>query len=253
MKYFLNRGAVLVTALFVLYLPTQAQDVGTPDTVSAESITVPPGASFGLNLNGVYDQELQTVSLGIKWSSNDITLDSITFVGGLVGEPSTDYLSALNTSVPNEALSFFIPIDAPFLQPGASTLFTYWFTADGGAANQVIAIDSSSVIPTGDFVLISPGGEMYIPQFNSGAITISCPDVSDADGDGVPACLDNCPFVPNPSQEDSDGDGIGDACALAACLTVPGDANGDGVVNIADALYIVQYIFASGPAPVCSQ
>jgi hypothetical protein len=30
-----------------------------------------------------------------------------------------------------------------------------------------------------------------------------------------------------------------------------GDANGDGVVGIADAVYIIQYIFAGGPAPHC--
>ncbi len=36
---------------------------------------------------------------------------------------------------------------------------------------------------------------------------------SDADGDGVPDLLDNCPLIPNADQLDGDGDGRGDACS----------------------------------------
>jgi hypothetical protein len=32
--------------------------------------------------------------------------------------------------------------------------------------------------------------------------------------DGVPDASDNCPFVPNPAQEDCNSDGVGDACEL---------------------------------------
>ena len=41
----------------------------------------------------------------------------------------------------------------------------------------------------------------------------------DADGDGVPDVIDNCPSTPNPDQADSDGGPLGDACR---------DGNGDG-------------------------
>src|SRR5207245_948573 len=34
----------------------------------------------------------------------------------------------------------------------------------------------------------------------------------DADNDGVPNAVDNCPFVANADQADSNGNGIGDAC-----------------------------------------
>ncbi|MFH2055934.1 MAG: dockerin type I repeat-containing protein [bacterium] len=34
------------------------------------------------------------------------------------------------------------------------------------------------------------------------------------------------------------------------CQWIPGDANGDSVVNITDAVYLIQYIFNFGPAPV---
>lgn len=49
---------------------------------------------------------------------------------------------------------------------------------------------------------------------------------NDSDGDGVPDDADNCPFTPNPGQEDLNNDGIGDACA--------GDRDGDGIPDAFD-------------------
>src|SRR6185312_6038731 len=40
--------------------------------------------------------------------------------------------------------------------------------------------------------------------------------VVDADSDGVPDELDNCPTIPNADQKDSDFDGVGDACSSPA-------------------------------------
>jgi hypothetical protein len=44
----------------------------------------------------------------------------------------------------------------------------------------------------------------------------------DPDGDGMGSCLDNCPGVANPGQENADGDASGDACDCAP--TDPSDA-----------------------------
>ncbi len=89
---------------------------------------------------------------------------------------------------------------------------------------------------------------------------------ADADADGVPDSLDNCPNTFNPSQRDSDGDGRGDACdpdcpdldgrnpvsfhdfaLLASAWRVrgakapAGDLNADGVVNALDLEVLARY------------
>ncbi len=46
----------------------------------------------------------------------------------------------------------------------------------------------------------------------------SCAVLPDRDGDLVPDDPDNCPDVPNPTQQDTDGDGTGDACTIVASL-----------------------------------
>jgi endoglucanase len=73
-----------------------------------------------------------------------------------------------------------------------------------------------------------------------------------ADGDGIPAPLDNCPAVPNPDQADAGGlatpddpnggqrDGVGNACQC-------GDVTGDGRATAADADLIARC--ARGLAP----
>ncbi|MFH4965171.1 Ig-like domain-containing protein, partial [Gaetbulibacter sp. M235] len=51
-------------------------------------------------------------------------------------------------------------------------------------------------------------------------------DCTDLDGDGVGDCIDNCPSISNPGQEDCDNDGIGDVCET--------DTDGDGVPDDCD-------------------
>lgn len=58
----------------------------------------------------------------------------------------------------------------------------------------------------------------------------------DADGDLVADCIDNCPGLSNPGQEDFDGDGWGNLCDNCPWIANPGqeDADNDGVGDPCD-------------------
>ncbi len=51
----------------------------------------------------------------------------------------------------------------------------------------------------------------------------------DNDNDGVADCIDNCPIVFNPGQDDVDNNGVGNACDLGFI-----DSDGDGVQDASD-------------------
>lgn len=104
---------------------------------------------------------------------------------------------------------------------------------------------------------------------------IDCTDFypdADADGygdaNGQPVCACNPPqgyaagnsdcddsdASINPGAVDIPGDSIDQDCDgfdAVLCCTIPGDANSDGSTNVGDAVFLINYVFKGGPAPVC--
>lgn len=101
----------------------------------------------------------------------------------------------------------------------------------------------------GDLCDICEGHDDTIDSDNDGVPDgcDKCPgydDLADYDSDSIPDSCDNCPEKPNTNQADTNGNDIGDACDF-----VCGDANGDDFPNVGDAVFLINYVFKSGPPP----
>ena len=117
-----------------------------------------------------------------------------------------------------------------------------------------------------------------IPDSEDNCPYVYNPDQEDTDGDSLGDACDNCPLIDNPGQENSDTDSLGDVCDNCwyvsnpeqldsngncpsppyledpkcgdACDFLCGDMDNSGGIDIADLVYIVDYMFNQGSEPI---
>jgi hypothetical protein len=160
-----------------------------------------------------------------------------------------------NTVFSRDVYSFWEPVDRQFLDvlfklmqyKSVTAIMPFWAqyyfayltygdpSLDGLSPIQLISLAGQESLPNMASVTLTGTGAKFA------ALASSQPD---ADGDGVPDSVDNCPTIPNAAQTDTDVDGVGDACdncpdwpnpgqALPAWVAPPGDNDCDGFKSVA--------------------
>jgi len=173
---------------------------------------------------------------------------AVVFGGGL---PTGAFGGAVTQIASNPHPTEFMSLDNGdriTLRDGKGTLITS--LQYSGAGNDTSITRNPDANNTSAFAQHSslPGGLLFSPgRRNSGATYSGCTIPPDADGDGIPDSVDNCPATPNANQADCDGDDIGDACE-----TDP-DANSNGVPDNCESLLKLNEIRIDMPGTDCNE
>jgi hypothetical protein len=169
------RSSVLLLSVFLLMAGTVlAQDPGNRDTVRVAKVTTNAGQKVGVPVTVYNDEDLGGYSLGFMWNSNDVSVDSISYIGTRLIAEQKKVKTIDNAS--RRVLVGMYDLTGSFpLGPGDGMVFKIWFTVAPGAPDQFVTLDSAFVPPSGRFVISTAGGVSIKPEFIKGEIKIGNP------------------------------------------------------------------------------
>jgi hypothetical protein len=199
-------------------------------TNSTISTNVASGGSGGLHLEDTLDAALYNVTI----AANSDAMGIVTGVG--------IYLLNANVALSNSIVA------GNFNSQGADDLYCSGNEVASNGFNIIVVPNGCGV--TGSFSTDNPqllplavnGGPTVTHALGSGSHALDTGNPTGCtDRFGAPLLVDQR-GVERP---------IGGHCDLGAFEREPiGDANGDGVVNVADVFYLINYLFAVGPIPL---
>lgn len=168
------RHWTLYVPLVVLCLTVTGwgQEVGNPDTLFIGSVQVNAGQKAIVNVNFYNDEPLAALTIPFVWDSPDVTLDSVSFVGGRI-----DYLASKPVTIYNATQSVVfgcIVFLEEFIPAGQGLLAKMYFNVPAGTPDQFVQIDSG-LVGVANLLFTNPDATSFEPVLITGKITIGNP------------------------------------------------------------------------------
>lgn len=169
-----KRIVTLISLVILLSIANlYAQDPGIRDTVRIDSIKVLQGSKAVLNVNFYNDEELAGIQLPIVYTSPDITIDSVSFVGSRVSYIGMKIVT-IDNSIRQAVIAIFVATEAN-IAAGNGLLCKIHFNIPAAIPDQNVVVDTLSFPSAGDLFFIDPNAEPLYPSFLKGKITIGNP------------------------------------------------------------------------------
>jgi len=167
-----KRIFTIVALLMVLGLPAlHAQDPGIPDTLYIDSVKVYQGNKAAVNVNFYNDEPLAAIEIPLQYSSPDITLDSISFVGSRIAYVANKFVT-INAANQQFVVAVIVIMEAS-IGPGRGMAFKAHFSIPSGIPNQKVIIDSMFYPPSSVLSFVDDAtNELITPVLKRGIIIV---------------------------------------------------------------------------------
>lgn len=195
---------LLMVVFLVLGVMTVAQiqaipDPDGPDTLRVVSTEVASAVSVAqkvvVDVTFYNDEQISAITYPMQWETTDnVTLDSVSFVGSRVNYLATKPVTIDNTAhnVKIGAIVFF----EAYIPAGDGLFCKLYFDIAAGTPDQVITLDTVTIAPA-YYTFNTTTGATFVPKYSVGYLTVGGVAVDD-NKPAVPASYNLSQNYPNP-------------------------------------------------------
>lgn len=241
-----------LTGAFTFAPNIAAQDPGLPDTVRVDSVGAFTNTGVAVPVYFTNDQTLGGLEVTVTFSSPDIQVDSVSFVGGRL-----ESYSVKGTFAPPGGYSIYcIPFSGePTIPAGSGLLAQLYLSWDVAILPQFVTIDTITILNVDveySTTFSTADAQQFRPQYEPGYLNIE---------QGFGCCVG---IRGNIDGDEDESINITDLSRLIAIMfrgappaDCPEEANVNGddseQPNVTDLTYLIAFLFRGGPEPAPCQ